>query len=82
MTRRLTGNRLAVLAFLVILGTVGAALFAPYLPLSDPDTVDTPNRLKPPLTPGHWLGTTTRGHDVLSQMMYGARIALFVNYRG
>ena len=57
MSRRLTANRLAVLAFLVIVGAVGVALFAPYLPLSDPDTVDTPNRLKPPLSPGHWLGT-------------------------
>jgi peptide/nickel transport system permease protein len=76
MTRRLTGNRLAVLAFLVILGTVGAALFAPYLPLSDPDTVDTPNRLKPPLTPGHWLGTDEFGRDLLARLVWGARVSL------
>jgi peptide/nickel transport system permease protein len=76
MSRRLTGNRLAVLAFLVILGTVGAALFAPYLPLSDPDTVDTPNRLKPPLTPGHWLGTDEFGRDLLARLVWGARVSL------
>jgi peptide/nickel transport system permease protein len=76
MTRRLTGNRLAVLAFLVILGTVGAALFAPYLPLSDPDTVDTANRLKPPLTPGHWLGTDEFGRDLLARLVWGARVSL------
>jgi peptide/nickel transport system permease protein len=76
MSRRLTGNRLAVVAFLVILGTVGAALFAPYLPLSDPDTVDTPNRLKPPLTPGHWLGTDEFGRDLLARLVWGARVSL------
>jgi len=76
MSRRLTGNRLAVVAFLVILGTVGAALFAPYLPLSDPDTVDTPNRLKPPLTPGHWLGTDEFGRDLLARLIWGARVSL------
>ena len=76
MSRRLPGNRLAVLAFLVILGTVGAALFAPYLPLSDPDTVDTPNRLKPPLTPGHWLGTDEFGRDLLARLIWGARVSL------
>jgi peptide/nickel transport system permease protein len=76
MSRRLTGNRLAVLAFLVILGAVGAALFAPYLPLSDPDTVDTPNRLTPPLTPGHWLGTDEFGRDLLARLVWGARVSL------
>jgi len=76
MSRRLAGNRLAVVAFLVILGTVGAALFAPYLPLSDPDTVDTPNRLKPPLTPGHWLGTDEFGRDLLARLVWGARVSL------
>ena len=76
MSSRLTGNRLAVVAFLVILGTVGAALFAPYLPLSDPDTVDTPNRLRPPLTPGHWLGTDEFGRDLLARLVWGARVSL------
>jgi peptide/nickel transport system permease protein len=76
MSKRLTGNRLAVVAFLVILGTVGAALFAPYLPLSDPDTVDTPNRLRPPLTPGHWLGTDEFGRDLLARLVWGARVSL------
>ncbi len=76
MSRRLTGNRLAVVAFLVILGTVGAAVFAPYLPLSDPDTVDTPNRLRPPLTPGHWLGTDEFGRDLLARLVWGARVSL------
>jgi len=76
MNRRLAGNRLAVVAFFVIVAAVGAALLAPYLPLSDPDTVDTPNRLRPPLTPGHWLGTDEFGRDLLARLIWGARVSL------
>ena len=76
MSRRFGRNRLAVLATLVILGVVLAALLAPYLPLADPDTVDTPNRLRPPLTTGHFLGTDEFGRDLLSRLVWGARISL------
>jgi peptide/nickel transport system permease protein len=76
MSRRFGRNRLAVLATLVIVGVVLAALLAPLLPLADPDTVDTPNRLRPPLTPGHPLGTDEFGRDLLSRLVWGARISL------
>ena len=76
MSRRFGRNRLAVLATLVIVGVVLAALLAPYLPLADPDTVDTPNRLRPPLAPGHLLGTDEFGRDLLSRLVWGARISL------
>lgn len=76
MSRRFGRNRLAVLAALVIVGVVLAALLAPYLPLADPDTVDTPNRLRPPLTAGHPLGTDEFGRDLLSRLVWGARISL------
>jgi peptide/nickel transport system permease protein len=76
MSRPFGRNRLAVLALLVIVGVVLAALLAPYLPLADPDTVDTPNRLRPPLTSGHLLGTDEFGRDLLSRLVWGARISL------
>lgn len=76
MSRPFGRNRLAVLATLVIVGVVLAALLAPYLPLADPDTVDTPNRLRPPLAPGHLLGTDEFGRDLLSRLVWGARISL------
>jgi peptide/nickel transport system permease protein len=69
-------NRLAVAAFLVIVGALAAAVLAPALPLWDPDAVDTPNRLKPPLTPGHVLGTDEFGRDLLSRLVWGARVSL------
>ncbi|HEV2057358.1 MAG TPA: ABC transporter permease [Methylomirabilota bacterium] len=76
MSRRFGRNRLATLALLVIVGVVLAALLAPLLPLADPDTVDTPNRLRPPLTQGHPLGTDEFGRDLLSRLVWGARISL------
>ena len=47
-------------------------LAAPCLPLADPDTVDTPNRLRAPLSAGHVLGTDEFGRDLLSRLVWGA----------
>src|SRR5437667_3917445 len=69
-------NRLAVLAALTLLAAVLLALLAPWLPLLDPDTVDTPNRLRPPLTAGHRLGTDEFGRDLLARLVWGARVSL------
>jgi peptide/nickel transport system permease protein len=69
-------NRLAVAAFAVIVLAVAVALLAPVLPLLDPDVVDTPGRLQPPLTPGHPLGTDEFGRDLLSRLIWGARVSL------
>jgi peptide/nickel transport system permease protein len=69
-------DRLAVAAGIVLLAAVLVALLAPWLPLLDPDTVDTPNRLRPPLSPGHWLGTDEFGRDLLARLIWGARVSL------
>jgi peptide/nickel transport system permease protein len=69
-------NRLAVAGLLVLVAAVLAALLAPYLPLLDPDAVETTNRLKPPLTPGHLLGTDEFGRDLLARLVWGARVSL------
>ena len=69
-------NRLAVAAVVVIVLAAGVALGAPWLPLLDPDAVDTPNRLRPPLTPGHLLGTDEFGRDLLSRLAWGSRVSL------
>lgn len=63
---------LAVLAILVV-----AALFAPWLAPCDPDAVDVSARL---LSPGaeHWLGTDHLGRDILSRLIWGARVSLGV----
>src|SRR5688572_17573812 len=67
---------LAVIGALMLLLAVAAAAFAPHLPLPDPDTVDTPNRLRPPLSGRHLLGTDEFGRDLLSRLVWGARVSL------
>jgi peptide/nickel transport system permease protein len=67
---------LAVAAALALVAAVLAAVLAPALPLVDPDTVDTPNRLRPPLSPGHALGTDEFGRDLLARLVWGARVSL------
>src|SRR3989475_3449360 len=74
--RLATRNRLAVVAALALLAAVLGALLAPWLPLADPDVVDTPNRLRPPLSAGHALGTHEFGRDLLARLVWGARGSL------
>ena len=76
MSKRAGRNRLALLALLILVGVVLAACLAPHLPLADPDTVDTANRLRPLFTPGHLLGTDEFGRDLLSRLVWGARVSL------
>jgi peptide/nickel transport system permease protein len=61
-----------------LLLVVGAAVFADLLPLLSPASVSPFDRLKPPGTPGHILGTDDLGRDILSRMVYGARVSLIV----
>jgi peptide/nickel transport system permease protein len=67
---------LATTAALALVAAVLAAALAPVLPLADPDTVDTPNRLRPPGSPGHALGTDEFGRDLLARLVWGARVSL------
>jgi peptide/nickel transport system permease protein len=76
LQRTLRKNRLGLTAFVAMTLIVLATLAAPYLPLPDPDTVDTPNRLRPPMTAGHLLGTDEFGRDLLSRLVWGGRVSL------
>ena len=76
LRRAIGRNRLAAAAFATVLGVALVAIAAPILPLADPDTVDTPSRLRPPLSPGHLLGTDEFGRDLLSRLIWGARVSL------
>lgn len=73
---RLTSNRLALLglavvAVMLLLGAL-APLIAPYDPLKI-----TPDALAPP-SAHHWFGTDDLGRDILSRVLYGARISPLV----
>jgi peptide/nickel transport system permease protein len=68
---------LAALGAAIIVAWVLVAIFAPLLAPYRPDFVDVTQRLLPP-SAMNWLGTDTLGRDVLSRLIYGARISLFV----
>ena len=65
----------AGLALIAILALI--ALLAPLLAPSDPLKQVLSTRLDPP-SAEHWLGTDQLGRDVLSRMIYGARISLLI----
>ncbi len=82
LIKRRAGLRLwlsaAWLAALVI-----GALFAPLIAPQDPLMQDLFTSRLPPFwmhgaEPGYWLGTDSLGRDVLSRILYGARVALAV----
>jgi peptide/nickel transport system permease protein len=68
----------AVLGGGLVLAVAVAAVVAPLLAPHDPDAIDTTRRLARPLTVGHPLGTDEFGRDLLSRLLYGARISLVV----
>lgn len=74
--RRLAGvNPVVVVAGVLLVLIILAALFAPVLAPYDPNAVD----LMDPYagsSPEHLLGTDASGRDILSRLLYGARISL------
>jgi peptide/nickel transport system permease protein len=73
MANRLAAAGLFIFGFIVIL-----ALLAPILPIPSPDITDQPNRLLPPLSGGHLLGTDHLGRDILSRLFWGTQVSLLV----
>ena len=64
---------------LIILAMMFVALFAPALAPYDPYVGDYGLQFARP-SAEHWFGTDEFGRDILSRIMYGARIALFVGF--
>jgi peptide/nickel transport system permease protein len=74
---RLRRNR-AALAGLLVVGVLAlTAVLAPILAPYDPYRVTLEGRLQPPGGP-HLLGTDELGRDILSRLVYGARVSLWV----
>ncbi|MCW5750380.1 MAG: ABC transporter permease [Alphaproteobacteria bacterium] len=63
----------AVLLAIIVLSALLADILAPH----DPNKQNLANFLSPP-SAEHWMGTDALGRDVMSRMMYGARISLLV----
>jgi peptide/nickel transport system permease protein len=75
--RRWLRSRQIVLGGTVILMLVLLAIFAPLLAPYAPDQIGAGQRLSMP-GPGHWLGTDEFGRDILSRIIFGSRLTLYV----
>jgi peptide/nickel transport system permease protein len=76
-TGNLRHNPLAATGLVLIVIFVTFALFAPWIAPQDPATINLPARLAAP-SHAHWFGTDELGRDILSRIIYGARISMLV----
>lgn len=74
---RLKRNHLAVIGLIVLAILVFTAIFANQLAPYSFSKQNLKGRLQPPSTQ-HWLGTDEFGRDVLSRLIFGARVSLQV----
>lgn len=81
--RKFADNRLALASGVVVLLFVVMAVAAPLVAPHDPNATDLFRRLQPPawMAGGEWaypLGCDALGRDILSRIIYGARISIFI----
>ncbi len=76
--RRFARNPAAVFGIILVVTVAGMAIFAPFLSSNDPwDMIQRPY-LWPGQAPDVPLGTDTLGRDLLSGLVYGARVSLLI----
>jgi dipeptide transport system permease protein len=78
-----SANRGAVIGLFIVIGVLLIAMFAPVLAPHAPNITNNAVFLQPPAwqTGGTWtypLGTDAIGRDILSRLMYGARLSLVI----
>jgi len=81
--RELVRNKAALVGLSILLVVTTGAVLAPVISPADPLLQDVSVRLKPPTLEGgdgqaHLLGTDHLGRDILSRLIYGARISLAI----
>ena len=76
--RRFLRDPVAIIAALMIACLLLMAAFGPLLAPADPYFGSILNRLKPIGTPGHPLGADELGRDMLSRLIVGTRLSLFI----
>jgi peptide/nickel transport system permease protein len=77
LRRAASHNLLSTAGAIMIVTFVACALLAPWLAPYDPAYIDLPARLMAP-SAVHWFGTDELGRDILSRVIYGARISMLV----
>lgn len=77
---RMALRGIPIFSLLILLSAIACALFAPLLVPYDPIKTSPTNALAAPGLSQHWLGTDHLGRDVLSRLIYGARISATVGF--
>ena len=76
--RTLWARRSAGFGLVVVVAIIAVAVLAPWVAPRDPLQQRLLQRLKPPGTTGHPLGTDNFGRDLFSRLVYGSRISILV----
>ena len=77
---RFLHQRWAIAGLVFLLIVIVAAIFAPLVAPHAPDAQDI-NAINAGPSASHWLGTDDLGRDILSRLIWGARISLRVVVR-
>jgi peptide/nickel transport system permease protein len=73
-------HRMALVGAIVTLLLMALGLLAPWLATHDYARQNLLEAFKPPLAPGHLLGTDQIGRDIWSRLVYGLRTSLLVGF--
>jgi dipeptide transport system permease protein len=78
-----SANKGALAGLAVVIGVLLLAALAPLVAPYAPDLTDSAVFLKPPAwqaggSSAHWLGTDAIGRDILSRLIFGARLSLAI----
>lgn len=74
--RRFAANPLNLFGLSILVALIVVAILSPFLMPHDPLQQVLADRLLPPGSPSHWLGTDQLGRDILSRLIGGSRITL------
>lgn len=76
--QRLKRDKVTIACAVLLLLIILSAVFADWLAPADPYKASMLKRLKPIGTPGFLLGADELGRDMLSRLIYGGRLSLFL----
>src|SRR5690554_2397720 len=85
LLKLMRNNKMVTISGIFLILVVLVSLTAQWLPLQDPNKGNLMNSLIPPAfseggSSEHWLGTDKQGRDILSRIIYGARLSLGIAF--
>lgn len=78
MARKVLKHKNFMVGSFIVIVVIFIAIFAPLMAPHNPLKPDVTSILKKPGEDGYLLGTDRQGRDLLSRILYGARIALYI----